>query len=97
MKTVLVVFIQKGSVPDKKSTKFTFNTEDKIEVGDIFESSEYKGRLIQVVDILEDKYQYVNTITGELSNTCNSTKQVKIRTLRQVETDDFVMVKKFNV
>lgn len=74
MKTIFVVF-NSSSVEEantKKLTKYAFNTEEDVKVGDIISSRSYQGTML-VTDILDSYYQYYNSKTGNLTYAINST------------------------
>lgn len=74
MKTVFVSF------GDDKS-KYAFNTNSEVSVGDILRSSRYDNRKMVVTGICNKAYTYYNSATGNLSDELSSTKQGKIKEL----------------
>ena len=77
MNTIIVMF--EGTC--KK--KYAYNTDSKVAAGDILVSPEYDNKMT-VIDVLEDRYKYVNPDTGELSNKMTSLNQNLIKTLKVV-------------
>lgn len=97
MKTILVVYTNtKITNRDQiqKSRKYSFNTEENIEVGKLIETPSYTQKL-QVVDVFEKSFKYVIPTTGELTNEINNTNAVKLRFLKIIEptndNDDIVI------
>jgi len=86
MKTVLVVFTNKKLEDTSKQKRYTFNTAEDLKPGDLIDSASYDTN-IQIVDILEEKFSYVNIKTGDLTNKLNSTSCYPIRELILKEED----------
>ena len=83
MKTILVVYTcEKLSKRDTQTMKrYSFNTKADVKIGDLVETKQYDTPL-QVVEILDACYKYVDVNSGELSNKRKpSTKQFEIREL----------------
>lgn len=83
MKTILVVYTNGEKLSEEaayRAKKYSFNTAADVKIGDVIESPAYTSTL-QVVKILDKKFDYVNVSTGELSDEFNSTSQWKIREL----------------
>ena len=94
MKTILVIytFERLSKKAARTSRRYSFNTEARVSVGDMFEAEEYATPM-QVVEILPKTYRYVDTNSGELSNRRKaSTKQFEIRTLEIREDRDNAIV-----
>lgn len=84
MKTIIVVYTDiKLSKADWQTMKrYSFNTRSKVRIGDMIEGDRYSTAM-QVIEILDTTYKYVNVGTGELSNKkAANTKQYEIRELR---------------
>lgn len=83
MKTILVIFT-KNKVEDSSTIattkKYSFNTNEEIEVGDMLKSSSYSTEL-QVVRVLDKSFKYYNSVTGEMSDEFTSSAQSEIKTL----------------
>jgi len=79
MKTIIIVYTAKklSEADKRKLKKYAFNTEADLKVGDVLESQSY-GSPMQVIKVLEEKYDFYNASTGELSNSYNSTSQWEI-------------------
>ena len=87
-KTIIVVYtnIKLTAKEIAGAKKYSFNADaSKVKIGDLFQSDDYSTPM-QVVRIMHKKFKYVNTVTGEMSDVLNSTKQFEIR--------DFVVVSK---
>ena len=95
MKTVLVVFTNSRLSDTSKMKRYTFNTSEDLKKGDLIESSTYDTKM-QIVEVLKEKFNYVNTKTGDLTTTLNSTSCFPIRDLVQREEGD-VDVIYFNI
>lgn len=80
-KTILVVYANRA-LSHKAALalkKYAFNTDDStIAVGDRFKAVDYSDAM-QVVEVLEESFRYVNTKTGDLSNRRTSTNQFELR------------------
>lgn len=87
LRTILVVYSNTRLTPKQTQTlcRYSFNTKDAVKVGTRFSSPDYQTAM-QVVEVMAKTYRYVNTHTGDLSNTrAPSTKQYEIRV---VEIED---------
>lgn len=96
MKTIFIKFI---SSVVRSSNTYAFNTEEDVTKGDII--VDLIGNLetyMEVVDVLDRSYKYVNTVTGDIMDEINSTKCVKIKTLKLIdgEADVIYGVKRVN-
>jgi hypothetical protein len=83
MKTILIVYSGKANLSKKDIAglkKYAFVSNSDLKVGDYIESKEYTTNML-VVKVLDEKFEYFNSATGELSNKFNSTAQWEIREL----------------
>lgn len=92
MKTFFVVYINnKSTTVDEanrtKMTKYSFNTEEDVKVGDILESDKYSSPML-VTEVLSKAYKYYNSQSGDLSDEPTSTKCYPIRTMVISESKD---------
>lgn len=65
MKTIKAIFTQEFQATPI-GRRYSFNTTLDVEVGDLIESPDYKGKLLQVVAIENEVYQSFSYATGEL-------------------------------
>ena len=65
MKTIKAIFTQEFQ-PTPMGRRYSFNTTLDVEVGDLIESPDYKGKLLQVVTIENTVYHSFSYGTGEL-------------------------------
>lgn len=65
MKTIKAIFTQKFQ-ETPMGRRYSFNTTLDVEVGDLIESPDYNGKLLQVVTIEDEAYQSFSYGTGEL-------------------------------
>lgn len=85
MKTIVVKFS-----PSCTNKLYVFRTEEDLEVGDVLSSGNYSSNIV-VERILDEEYKFVNKITGELTNTYNSTNLADIKVLKlEVKDSDVV-------
>lgn len=83
MKTIIVIYTNNKLITTKdinSKPKYSFNTNADLSVGDMIKSSQYSSNM-QVVNILDKCYKYVNCKTGDLSMECESTNCFAIREL----------------
>ena len=83
MKTIFVIYTKKVITDPKelcKYKKYAFNTDSEIKVGDLIKSPDYDTPM-QVILILDKSYKYYNSVSGDLSDEINSTKQWLIKDL----------------
>lgn len=82
LRTILVIYtdnkLSKKLVQSCK--KYAFNTKARLKVGDRVTSADYSTAM-QVVEILDRSYKYVNLSNGELGDKRTSTSQFEIREL----------------
>lgn len=67
MKTIKAIFTTEFQ-ETPMGRRYSFNTNLDVEVGDLIESPDYKGKLLQVVNIEKGLYHHFSYKTGELSN-----------------------------
>lgn len=91
MKTIFIVYSATplADAVLRKTTKFCFNTDSDIAVGDKLVSPAYNTPMF-VTDVLESSFNYYNRTTGALSNEIKSTLDYPIKTL--VLRDDDISV-----
>lgn len=87
--TILVIYTKHGKTQNQNSgycKRYAFNVSTKAEIkeGDLLETSKYDAYL-QVVKVLKECYSFVNRQTGDLSYSCTSTNDFRIRTLKILE------------
>lgn len=83
MKTIIVIYTNNKLTSTKdinSKPKYSFNTNSELKVGDMIKSSQYSSNM-QVVNILDKCYNFVNCKTGDLSMDCTSTNCFAIREL----------------
>lgn len=94
MKTILVVYTHAKLTKKEYQTlkKYSFNTKSPVKVEDHLEVSSYDTP-VQVVEVLQKPFKYVNIHTGNLSNKKeNTTKQYEIREISiRDEVDEDVL------
>lgn len=61
--------------------QYAFNTEASMKVGDMFASDDYTTPM-QVVEVLDKAFKYVNLADGKLSDKRDSTRQFELRVLK---------------
>lgn len=72
--------------------RYSFNTKSHVKAGDLLDTDRYTTKM-QVVEVLDKHYKYVNIGTGELHNKkAASTKNYEIRELRILADDDSSIV-----
>ena len=82
MKTILVQFRNYNKVT------YCYKTKDEtIKVGDILKSKDYENSFV-VKSIINKEYSYVNTNTGELTDSPTSVYCVPIKTLVLRQDDE---------
>ena len=84
MKTILVVYTHTVlSESEWRSLKqYAFNTEAKVKVGDLLSLDAYNTP-VQVIAILDKRYNFVNTATGVLTlKRDNSTRCYPLRLIK---------------
>ncbi len=65
MKTIKAIFTtEKQDQPRGRS--YSFNTELEVKVGDLLQSPDYHGKMIQVIGIENEVYSHFSFKTGEL-------------------------------
>ena len=85
MKTIFVVYSnEKVNVNNTGLKRYAFNTESEVEVGDCIVSRSYDTMMV-IVKVLDEKFNYYNTATGELTKECRNTKAYEIKKLEIVE------------
>lgn len=85
MKTIFIKFINSGV---RLSNTYAFNTEEDVAVGDtIVDLIGNLATYMEVVAVLDRSYKYVNTATGDIMDEINSTKCVKIKTLKLIDEE----------
>lgn len=94
MKTFQAIFT-KEKIPNSDliaHNKYTFNTEDNIEEGQLIYLEEYK-KSIQVIHVFDSVHSYVNIKTGFLTNSQKPYPYVKIKiiTTNENKTDSTVV------
>lgn len=78
--------------------RYSFNTSARVKIGDRFRSDQYSTDM-QVVDIFDTVYKYVDINSGELSNKRKaSTKQYEIRevTIKDKKNEDAIEAERLN-
>lgn len=81
-KTILVVYSNtKINVDACKLKRYAFNTEDNVKVGRMYKTDTYTTNIV-VVKILDEAFNYYNSVTGKLSNVFDSTKMGDIKDLK---------------
>lgn len=82
LKTIAVVYTATGLAADqiRKAKKYSFNTKEEVKVGDFIKSPSYTTPML-VVRVAGESFKYYNSVTGDLSNTWNSTAQEDIKEL----------------
>jgi hypothetical protein len=98
MKTILVVYSnERVDASTTKLKRYAFNTEADVEVGDVLGSNAYDTMMV-VVKVLEEKFNFYNASTGELSKDLKNTKAFEIKTLKIVDGfEDVVYATKVSV
>ena len=90
MKTVLGIYTHNklSSKEALKKKKYAFNTDQDLKVNDLIESNEFSTP-IQIVQVLDKSFNYVNIATGDLSHEITSTNQFPVREIiiRQEKSD----------
>ena len=83
MKTILVVYTnEKLTKKEYVSLKpYFFNTFANLKVGDLVRSPDYDADM-QVVEVLDKAYKYVNLADDKLSDKRYSTRQFELRELK---------------
>lgn len=90
MKTIMVVYTDVKLTKSEAQTmkRYSFNTKSKVKVGDLFSLPAYTTAM-QVVEVLDACYKYIDIGSGELSNKKKaSTKQYEVREI-EVSTSRF--------
>jgi hypothetical protein len=93
MKTILAIFtnvIVTDSTELAKAKKYSYNTESDIKVGDMIKSQNYT-KPVQIVEILEDTFEWYNPKTGSMSNERESEDFFNIRQLELCEEEDLTI------
>ena len=67
MKTIKAIFTQTKQQPPFPKA-YSFNTELDVNVGDLLQTADYKGKLLQVVSAENDFYSFFSYKSGELCN-----------------------------
>lgn len=83
MKTIIVIYTNTkitAKAELARYKKYSFNTSNDLKVGDLIKTNTYTTNM-QVVKVLDCKYEYFNGATGELSDSYTSTNQWEIRDL----------------
>jgi len=85
-KTILVVYSNtKVNVDTCKLKKYAFNTEDNVKVGRMYKTDTYTTNIV-VVRVLDEAFNYYNSVTGKLSNVFNSTCMGDVKDLKIVKS-----------
>lgn len=80
MKTIFVNF------GDSKK-KYSFNTNSEVNVGDVLETNAYDAKLT-VIEVLDRAFNYVNLVTGDLTDEITGTNCFKIKLIKVIEADE---------
>lgn len=80
MKTIKAIFTTK-KLDDPRMREYSFNTEMDVKVGDLLQSPDYHGKLLQVTGIENEVYSHFSFRTGELKKMGGA----KLRTNQNVE------------
>lgn len=70
-----------------KAKAYSFNSESDLTVGDMIKSSRY-SKPIQVIEILDECFEFFNVKTGDMSNELTSPDQFPIKRVEVVEVED---------
>ncbi|SFK98942.1 hypothetical protein SAMN05216357_11036 [Porphyromonadaceae bacterium KH3CP3RA] len=68
MKTIRAIFTTK-KLDDPRMREYSFNTEIDVKVGDLLQSPDYHGKLLQVTGVEDEVYSHFSFRTGELRKT----------------------------
>lgn len=67
--------------------QYSFNTSANVKVGDMIKSPDYNTKM-QVVEVLDKAYKYVNLADGKLGDKRDSTRQFELRVLKLDNQND---------
>jgi hypothetical protein len=82
MKTIIVVYTQRklDDAELRPMDKYAYMTSEDVKPGDMF-MLKHKTSYIQVVEVLEKEFSFVNLVTGDLKNERTSTKDAQLSEL----------------
>lgn len=84
MKTIFVIYTNEKKADSAYDKRYAFNTDSKVEVGDMIKSDHYKTN-VQVVKVLDQAFKYFDRNSGALSNELTSTNQYEIREISIID------------
>lgn len=92
MKTIRAIFTREKQ-DQPRGRAYSFNTELDVKVGDLLQSPDYQGKLLQVIGIEDEVYSHFSFRTGELKKAmesgCGIIKTLGIDTI-VVNEEDYV-------
>lgn len=90
-KTILVIYTNSVMQNPGYTTRYAFNTDSEVEVGDMLDSPNYTTKM-QVVAVLDKSFKYFNKDTGEMRNKIKGSKDFEIRELKVYDNAPQVII-----